>query len=69
MLNPKLTASWEMGLTQVADGSITSEEYMDKLESFIHKHTDQVKTNYYGPALQHKFHELKKIYGTKGGKK
>ena len=69
LLNPKLTASWEMGLTQVADGSITSEEYMDKLETFINKHTDQVKTNYYGPALQHNFHELKKIYGTKGGKK
>lgn len=69
LLNPKLTASWEMGLTQVADGSITSEEYMDKLETFINKHTDQVKTNYYGQALQHKFQELKKIYGTKGGKK
>ncbi|MBP7319564.1 MAG: type IA DNA topoisomerase [Lachnospiraceae bacterium] len=69
LLNPKLTASWEMGLTQVADGSITSEEYMEKLETFINKHTDQVKTNYYGPALQHNFHELKKIYGTKGGKK
>lgn len=69
LLNPKLTASWEKGLTQVADGVITTEDYMEKLESFIKKHTDQVKTNYYGQALQYKFQELKKIYGLKGGKK
>ena len=30
LLNPELTASWEKGLTYVAEGSITSEEYMEK---------------------------------------
>ena len=35
LLNPELTASWEKGLTYVAEGSITSQEYMDKLEHFI----------------------------------
>lgn len=35
LLNPELTASWELGLTQVAEGKITSEEYMEKLNSFI----------------------------------
>ncbi len=35
LLNPELTASWEKGLTYVAEGSITSEEYMDKLEKFV----------------------------------
>ena len=69
LLNPKLTASWEKGLTQVADGAITSEDYMEKLETFIKKYTNQVKSNYYGQALQYKFQELKKIYGIKGGKK
>ena len=34
-LNPELTASWEKGLTYVAEGDITSEEYMTKLENFI----------------------------------
>ena len=34
-LNPELTASWEKGLNYVAEGSITSREYMDKLEHFI----------------------------------
>lgn len=35
LLNPDLTASWEKGLTYVAEGSITSEEYMEKLERFV----------------------------------
>lgn len=43
MLDPKLTASWEKGLTMVADGDITSEEYMVKLKGFISRRTDYVK--------------------------
>ena len=35
LLNPELTASWEKGLTYVAEGSITEEEYMEKLERFV----------------------------------
>ena len=35
LLNPELTASWELGLTQVAEGKITSDEYMHKLNEFI----------------------------------
>ena len=35
LLNPELTASWEKGLNYVADGEITSAEYMKKLEDFI----------------------------------
>ena len=35
LLNPELTASWELGLALVADGSITEEEYMKKLDDFI----------------------------------
>jgi len=40
---PELTASWEKGLTYVAEGSITSEEYMGKLENFVTRHTVNVK--------------------------
>ena len=43
LLNPELTASWEKGLSYVAEGSITEEEYMKKLEAFIQKRTDAVK--------------------------
>ena len=35
LLNPELTASWEKGLTYVAEGSITPNEYMQKLERFV----------------------------------
>ena len=37
LLNPELTASWEKGLTYVAEGSITPDEYMMKLDRFITK--------------------------------
>lgn len=43
LLDPRLTASWEKGLTGVADGNITTEEYLEKLESFIAKNTSTVK--------------------------
>lgn len=42
LLNPELTASWEKGLTYVANGEITSEEYMGKLEHFVRSRTEQV---------------------------
>ena len=35
LLNPELTASWEMGLTKVAEGELSSEAYMRKLDEFI----------------------------------
>ncbi|MCQ2974747.1 MAG: DNA topoisomerase [Bacteroidales bacterium] len=43
LLNAELTASWEKGLTLVADGNIKKEEYLTKLESFITKMTNSVK--------------------------
>ena len=43
LLNPELTASWEKGLNYVAEGTITPEEYMVKLSSFITRNTDRVK--------------------------
>lgn len=43
LLDPALTASWEKGLTMVADGSITSEEYMRKLDDFVSRRTNIVK--------------------------
>lgn len=42
LLNPELTASWEKGLTYVAEGDITPEEYMGKLEHFIQSRTQGV---------------------------
>lgn len=43
LLNPKLTASWEMGLSEVADGTITEAEYMEKLEDFVRSRTERIR--------------------------
>ena len=55
-----MTASWELGLTQVAEGKITSEEYMKKLDDFIRGRFNNVinlnnagqMTNYYNYVSQ-----------------
>ncbi len=39
LLNPELTASWEKGLNYVAEGTVTPQEYMDKLDNFIRSRT------------------------------
>ena len=43
LLDPALTASWEKGLTMVANGEISSEEYMQQLTGFVTRRTDFVK--------------------------
>lgn len=43
LLNPALTASWEKGLTMVAEGTISEEEYMKKLDDFVSRRTNVVK--------------------------
>lgn len=43
LLNPELTASWEKGLNYVADGAITPDEYMEKLDHFVVSRTNGVK--------------------------
>ena len=45
MLSPKLTASWEKGLTGVAEGNITEEEYMVKLDRFIEQLVSSAKSS------------------------
>ena len=55
LLNPELTASWEKGLTYVAEGSITSEEYMDKLSNFVAKRVNGVKNLYNQDKLRYCF--------------
>ena len=42
MLNPKLTASWEKGLDMVAKKEIKSDEFMTKLETYIHSKIDKL---------------------------
>ncbi|MDC7286975.1 DNA topoisomerase III [Blautia schinkii] len=55
LLNPELTASWEKGLTYVAEGTITEEEYMNKLEHFVRVRTNQVEASNFQYALRQFF--------------
>ncbi len=58
LLDPRLTASWELGLTQVAGGSVTSEEYTQKLNSFISRRTNYIKeTDFHGILAQQYAHD------------
>ena len=67
LLNPELTASWEKGLNYVAEGSITSREYMDKLEHFIRVKVGGVLQVNYQAALRSRYDSIAGNY-RKGGK-
>ncbi len=68
LLNPELTASWEKGLAYVSEGTITSEEYMQKLEHFIRSRTAgvmQVNNQY----AMRQFYDQAAAYYKKDAKK
>ena len=69
MLDPVLTASWEKGLSQVADAEIGEDEYMTKLSAFITKYTDRVKGENNGVILSKCFNYAAQFYkkGSYGG--
>ncbi len=62
LLNPELTASWEKGLSYVAEGSVTPDEYMEKLEKFITSRTEGVKGLRNQYALRQQFLATEKYY-------
>ena len=62
LLDPRLTASWEKGLTQVAGGEITEQEYLDKLNDFVKRRTNMVKTNREEYGLSNRFRYVAQFY-------
>ncbi|MCI9397702.1 MAG: type IA DNA topoisomerase [Lachnospiraceae bacterium] len=62
LLDPRLTASWEKGLTLVASGEITEEEYMVKLNDFVTRRTNFVKQMANQGALYHRFQYASQFY-------
>ena len=65
LLNPALTASWEKGLTGVAEGTITSGEYMDKLDDFVRRRTNIVKQLHNQSILYQQFDAIAGFYQKK----
>ena len=62
LLDPRLTASWEKGLTLVADGQISEKEYMGKLDDFVSRRTNVVKQMNNQSALYHRFQYVEQFY-------
>ena len=79
MLLPVMTASWERGLAGVAAGTISEKEYMDKMEAFIRKLVESVKSGSLNYMLIPRFNMIAPYYAnakkgktgnkTAGGKK
>lgn len=62
MLDAEMTASWEKGLSQVADGTITSDEYLNKLYVFIFNRVRNVKEIDAPQAIMQRFAPIKEYY-------
>ena len=62
LLDPRLTASWEKGLTLVADGQISEQEYMGKLDDFVSRRTNVVKQMNNQSMLYHRFQYVEQFY-------
>ena len=65
LLDPRLTASWELGLTQVADGTVTGEEYTQKLNSFITRRTNYIKETDFHQVLTQMYQRDAALYPDK----
>ena len=67
LLNPALTASWEKGLSMVAQGEITGDEYMEKLTDFVSRRTNIVKQLNNQQVLYTQFESSAKYYEKASG--
>lgn len=68
LLSPKLTASWEKGLEQVTEGTVSYDEYIEKINAFVTKHTNGVKNLYNQNNLNQYFHHAAQFYKTDAAK-
>jgi DNA topoisomerase-3 len=62
LLSPEMTAKWEKGLSQIASGEITSQEYLNKLYEYIRSNCEKIK------GMDSRDEIMKKIYPLATGK-
>lgn len=62
LLDPRLTASWEKGLNQVAEGTTSYDEYRAKLYDYVARRTELVRGLNNQNALYAKYNEASKYY-------
>lgn len=63
ILNPAYTASWESGLQMVADGKVSEQEYLDKIDAYIRACIEQIKQTDYTQDLKKAHDALDLVYG------
>ena len=68
LLDPKLTASWELGLTRVAEGTVSEAEYMEKLNGFVARNTNNVKNSNFSAVLSAMYQKDSQYYRTPAGR-
>ncbi len=66
LLSPAFTASWEKGLNYVVEGSVTSDEYMQKLSDYVARFTNQVKNTQNATQLLPMYQYAAQFYMGKG---
>ena len=69
LLSPAFTASWEKGLNYVVDGSVTSDEYMEKLSAYVSKFTNLVKNTDNQGALLPMYRHAAQFYTSQSRQK
>ncbi len=68
LLSPELTASWELGLSRVAEGTVTEAEYMEKLKDFVVRRVEKVKESNVREYLNRCFVRTGNVYKKNGSK-
>ena len=61
MLEPKMTASWEKGLSGVEKGEITPEEYRATLYRYVTKYVNTIKSNDITPKIRPNLALIEKV--------
>lgn len=62
LLQPNLTASWEKGLTMVANGEVKEDEYFKKLTAYVTSHTNEVKSSDYRNTVEKRCRYISQFY-------
>ena len=64
LLDPRLSASWELGLSRVEQGVVTEQEYLEKLNGFVSRRTEAVKESRYDNVLSAMYARDRQFYGS-----
>lgn len=62
LLNPTMTASWEKGLSAIVDGTVSKDEYLQKMNYYIKTEIENIKANNVMENLKPTMKELGSVY-------